>query len=373
MTSPIFMTQNGNEKISPMDGQQYEKEYNLQKIIAQNPELLFSDHAELKDIRMLLITCEAPVFEDDKAVYAARLDILFIDSNCIPVFVEVKLSTNPEIRRAVVGQVLEYASNAVVNWKIKVIQEMFSATCKRQRGDPTEVLTEFLGPDSTPDVFWDTVETNLRAGKIRIVIAADVLPISVKNIVQFLRNQMAPAEVLGVEVTQFTNGELQVFVPKVYGQASKASKKSGAKNKWDEPSFFSELATSGTPQNVIVAKRILSWAAERGLRIWWGEGVGVGSFFPLLDHNGTSHQVISVWTTPKIELQFQWMKFYPAFASDEKRAQFLQMIKTIPGIAIPDNKITGRPSFNLSLLNDESSLNQFIKVLDWFVAEIKAT
>jgi len=40
-------------------------------------------------------------------------DHLFLDQDAIPTFVEVKRSTDTRIRREVVGQMLDYAANAI--------------------------------------------------------------------------------------------------------------------------------------------------------------------------------------------------------------------------------------------------------------------
>jgi len=46
----------------------------------------------------------------------------------------------------------------------------------------------------------------------------------------------------------------------------------------------------------------------------------------------------------------------------------------ISGIDVPGDTIIGkRPWFFLSVLQDSTQLNRFLKVLDWFVQEVKAT
>ena len=44
------------------------------------------------------------------------LDHLLIDQDAIPTLVEVKRSENSEIRRAIVGQMLDYAAHARHTW-----------------------------------------------------------------------------------------------------------------------------------------------------------------------------------------------------------------------------------------------------------------
>jgi len=50
------------------------------------------------------------------------VDHLLIDQDGIPTLVEVKRSTDTRIRREVVGQMLDYAANAVVYWPVETIK-----------------------------------------------------------------------------------------------------------------------------------------------------------------------------------------------------------------------------------------------------------
>ena len=71
------------------------------------------------------------------------------------------------------------------------------------------------------DTFWDTVETNLRAGKIRLVFVADEIPRELRSVIEFLNSQMDPAEVLGVEIKQYVGSGVKTIVPKVIGQTAR--------------------------------------------------------------------------------------------------------------------------------------------------------
>ena len=53
------------------------------------------------------------------------LDHLFLDQDGIRTLVEVKRSTDSRIRREVVGQMLDYAANAVVYWPVEEIRSTF--------------------------------------------------------------------------------------------------------------------------------------------------------------------------------------------------------------------------------------------------------
>lgn len=114
-------------------------------------------------------------------------------------------SNNTQIRREVVGQMLDYAANAVLHLSLEAIQQKFKSN--HQDEDSDILLEDFLmneGGEEEPDLeeFWQLVETNLRAGKVRLILVADKIPQSLRQIVEFLNSQMKRTEVLAVEVKQ---------------------------------------------------------------------------------------------------------------------------------------------------------------------------
>jgi len=55
-----------------------------------------------------------------------------------------------------------------------------------------------------------------------MVFVADKLPDELVRVIEFLNEQMSPAEVLGVEVPQYTDGSTRVLVPRVVGATTTA-------------------------------------------------------------------------------------------------------------------------------------------------------
>src|SRR3954447_8360768 len=65
---------------------------------------------------------------------------LFVDQDGIPTLVEVKRSSDTRLRREVVGQLLDYAANAVLYWPVEKIRAQFEQTCHSGNQDPGQVL-----------------------------------------------------------------------------------------------------------------------------------------------------------------------------------------------------------------------------------------
>lgn len=295
--------------------------------------------------------------------------------------VEVKRSTDTRIRREVIGQILEYAANAVVYWPLESIRAKFDAQSKEKGKDPQEILSQFLGDNSDLEQFWQKVKTNLQAGRVRMVLVADEIPSELQRIVEFLNGQMDPAEVLAVEIKQYVGRGLQTLVPRVLGQTVEAhlKKSSGTRErkKWDEASFFKYLEEKNGTEEANVARKIYDWSKARQLREWWGEGKLYGSFIPVIDHNGKGYTLIAIWTYGRVEIQFQYMtsKYMKTKPFDDvaKRLEFLHKLNEIPGISISEELINQRPSFSINNLRDEVNLKQFLETLDWAINEIKTS
>jgi len=362
-----------NDQMFQLDSQAYNEEQELHDLLAHNPEILFSDYPDLKNLQLLLVKCEAPIYENEEATAPTRLDILFLGSDCILNFIEVKLSSNPEIRRKIVGQGLEYAANAVVNWKIEDVQEMFRQTCRKESLDPETTFRDFLGPNNNANEFWDAVNVNLRAGKIRIIFASDSIPTSLKNIVQFLRNQMKPAVILAIDVPQFISEDHQVIVPKLYGQSQVGvGGGSGREDRWTEAEFLAELAKNTTPDDAATAKKIKDWADENGIKHDFGSGGELGSLFLEYMRNKRALVSLTLNTDGNIRVDFRWMRTYPPFTDQLKRIELVKKLNEINGVQLSENLTEGYPTFPIRLLREERSFIQFTQIVLWVMQEYRA-
>jgi len=55
-----------------------------------------------------------------------------------------------------------------------------------------------------------------------LVFVADIMPLELRTIIEFLNQQMNPAEVLGIEIRQYMGQGLRTLVPRVIGQTAVA-------------------------------------------------------------------------------------------------------------------------------------------------------
>lgn len=59
------------------------------------------------------------------------------------------------------------------------------------------------------------------------------------------------------------------------------------------------------------------------------------------------------------------------FDQEEKRLELRARLNQIPGVAIARESITKRPSFSLSVLQNEARMEQFLQIFDWVIQEIQ--
>ena len=90
--------------------------------------------------------------------------------------------------------------------------------------------------------YWEKVDNHLKTGRIRLLFVADEIPSELKQIVEFLNQQMNPAEVLDIEIKQYTGQEQSTFVPRVIGQSLKTVSAKQSKKQWDESLFLDEIS-----------------------------------------------------------------------------------------------------------------------------------
>lgn len=376
MNGSIFLLRDGDQLIE-MREEGYASEDLLQSLLEQHPSLLAGDQmsgGEAK--RWLLVKREASVPGEEGGSGRWSLDHLFLDQDGIPTLVEVKRSTDTRIRREVVGQMLDYAANAVVYWSLEKMISEFEATCRQFNRDPVEVLAGHLGEDEDAESFWGDVKTNLEAGRVRLVFVADRIPVELQRIVEFLNGQMNPAEVLAVEIKQFAGPGLQTLVPRVVGQTAMAQQKKSAGRKasgttWDEERFLETLREKGHRDEALVVAKVLEWAQSKGVEVGWGRGGNDGRFSLQHRVGKTTYKFVNFWTFGSVGVPFYWWVNWPPLDSEALRLELRDRVMQLPGVDFPVEKLGGSPDFKISVLADESNFEHFCEnVIEWLISEV---
>ena len=320
MSSGVFVIKQDGSLVEMLHSE-YDSEDMLQDLIAQYPNLLAGKLIDDSNPRKwLLISREYGIPDKNESYDRWSLDHLFLDQDGVPTLVEVKRSTDTRIRREVVGQMLEYAANAVQYWDINRVVASFEARCSELGLEPRDVWARDLEIEGEYNEYWEQVKTNLHVGRIRLLFIADEIPVELRRIVEFLNEQMSDVEVLALEIKQYVGPDQKTLIPRIYGQSAKVqTQKSRAKAKrsWDEPSFLKELRERAGPEEFATVAKILDWAKKRNLRLWWGKGAEQGSCYLQLDHKDEIHYTVSLWTSNRVEVQFYYLVNRPIYNSVE--------------------------------------------------------
>ena len=270
MTTRIY-TRDSDGKLMALEEERFTDEDTLQRLIAEHPELLDGVQIRPGDPRRwILVTREQGVPDTVGSTARWSLDHLLIDQDGVPTLVEVKRGANPEVRRTVVGQMLDYAAHAPQTWTIDELRRTF----ERSVDEPDEALRKLLLTDGEvdSDAFWEGVATNLAAKRLRLLFVADAIPDELAHVVEFLNEQMPNIEVLAVEIKQFRSFTMQTLVPRVIGRTvglsgSAVSRSSSSRRKLDRDTLLGEL---GDDDVCAAALRLLDVAEECGARLSWG-------------------------------------------------------------------------------------------------------
>ncbi len=285
--SIFLLNKNGGLKRVPY--QQYQSEGILHSLIDKHPELIVGDQINPADVpRWIVVKREAGIPGSEEESNRWSVDHLFLDQYGRPTFVEVKRSTDTRIRREVVGQMLDYAANALKYWPVDQIKTLASENYGGL--DKLEdKLIEFLELDDEAEEteqalgqFWNTVENNLRNGQVRLLFVADEIPSELRRIIEFLNEHMPIVEVLGVEIRQYKHDNIQALVPRVVGQTESARQRKNPSGqtvkKTTKEDFLNQCPEEGMKN---FFNKVFTEANERGFKILWGtKGFSVRATLP---------------------------------------------------------------------------------------------
>ena len=102
---------------------------------------------------------------------AGAIDNFMVTPSGLPVLVECKLWRNPEGRREVVGQILDYAKE-LSRWSSSDLQREVSRRLKRD-GNPLLEMVRKVDPEVDEIQFNDALTANLRRGRFLLLIVGD--------------------------------------------------------------------------------------------------------------------------------------------------------------------------------------------------------
>ncbi len=366
---------NGDQLVA-MERTLYDAEAVLQGLLARDARLLggaASGEASMR--RWVHIQKEAPVRGASGQQWSA--DNIFIDDEAVPTVVEVKRSTNTQLRREVVGQLLEYITNLRASTSADDLRSKFDDAARARDEDPETALKDALGVTMSADEYWATVGENLARGRIRGFVVADEISVELRRILEYLNDQLGDSRFLALEVPQFVAvSGITTLVPQIVaGSLEPPVKQESARasGQWDEERLIAKLVEKekGGTRAADAGRALLKWASDNGLGMRWATGGVSGSVTLFVPLPGEPPVMCIVGTG-----YFQWyFRDYRApFDTRERREELLRKIKKIDGIKWKSSAPLAAekyPGMLLAPFSAPGPRGQLIKVLDWFVSETR--
>ncbi len=291
------------------------------------------------------------------------LDHLFVDQKSILTLVETKLFQNPESRREVIGQIVEYAASAEESWAGGSVRQKATEFWSSQKPpkELDEVLQKEFGGELDIEDFWRKVEENLRNRKMRLIIATDELRPEVRRMIEYLNSEMQSTEVLGLELKFYgEKPESMVLVPHLVGQSQSAvdKKGSGGNFKWTADKLkkaYDELADNELGRRL---QEILEWAVDKKCFMI------ATAINPTFSLQGKSKDRIVSFFSDGVVYSFINEKHYPGgVAERDELVGELKKLRLLDMDLDPQEVVSGR---NLTKKLSELSDEGLEKLLDIF-------
>lgn len=205
----VVLRSKGNAE--PIHRIPFSNEAELQTLLANNPSLLQND----TEPALALVKREVNLGS------SGFLDLLLINSDGLPIAVEVKLQRNSESRREVVAQAIDYIT-ALTDKTVDELDEETGAQLSL-------AIRSFGEGDEDFERRWKSIGANLRAGLARLIVAVDGSNPGLERMLRFLAEKSElDVQLVIVEQYQGTD-DLKVFVGRpTFTQASVSETRSAA-------------------------------------------------------------------------------------------------------------------------------------------------
>jgi hypothetical protein len=194
------------------------REATLRDLIAAHPDLLPVRDLDPSFGALVTVTRELSI------PGVGFVDVLLVDANGRLVVVECKLWRNPQARREVVGQILDYA-RALSRFGYEDLQRQVSIATRRQ-GNVLYALAQVAGTTLSEAEFVDRVSRDLAAGRFLLLVVGDGIAEGTRRIGEYLRDQPGLAFSFGlIEMAEYRHTDASgadrvIMQPRVLAQTA---------------------------------------------------------------------------------------------------------------------------------------------------------
>jgi hypothetical protein len=334
-------------------------ESELQKLLVESPSLVTID-----EIREGVSSLVYAVSEFGLPG-SGSTDVLAFTSQGDIAVIECKLAANPEIKRKVIGQILEYAAYL---WKMSY--EQVDSRIQQLKGKSlAELIAESIAGEWDEELFRDGVKQTLENGSFILVIVVDEINEELRRIVRYLNECSKSAFSLhALEMNRFQADRTEVLVPYLYGASTKPPT-SQQRGQWSEDEFFKVLKEKNQPDIVRTVTDLYKWSIDTADRIWFGTGKETGSFTFHYLKDGKTISIFTIYTNGKLTLNYGWL-VKPL--QKETLEGFHNAIHEIPTFRqVPNDFANKWPAVKLDAIKNPEYLEKFKDAVLWVRTQIK--
>lgn len=312
--TPYFISETNAFQLEriPLNEKHFQENW-LQKIIHKNPQILPIDDIESGFAPLISLGREI-------STSVGYIDNLYISPNGYLTIVETKLWRNPEAKREVVGQIIDYAKE-LTNWNFTKLNDGVKNSSQLYNNNSKgiiELIKDFENIEEYEEYkIVDNIERNLKRGRFLLLIVGDGIRESVEEMVDFLSNTPQIQFTLGLVELQFyrnpnVEGEL-IAIPNLITRTREITraivkienstngnvtietdfieekvKPITARTTITEDDFFEQLQQNTDYESAEFAKHILATVKEKGYFVEWRQGAFVAK---ILDPNGSGSKI----------------------------------------------------------------------------------
>ena len=312
--TPYFISETNSFQLEriPLNEKHFQENW-LQKIIHKNPQILPIDDIESGFAPLISLGREI-------STSVGYIDNLYISPNGYLTIVETKLWRNPEAKREVVGQIIDYAKE-LTNWNFTKLNDGVKNSSQLYNNNSKgiiELINDFEKIEENEEYkIIDNIERNLKRGRFLLLIVGDGIRESVEEMVDFLSNTPQIQFTLGLIELQFyknpnVEGEL-IAIPNLITRTREITraivkiensttgsvtietdfieekvKPITVRTTITEDDFFEQLQQNTDYESAEFAKHILATVKEKGYFVEWRQGAFVAK---ILDPNGSGSKI----------------------------------------------------------------------------------
>src|SRR3990172_243528 len=172
----ILMRNSNDKQWKLVETAAYGKEAELQHLLAESPSLI-----SIKDVRPNAGNLVVAIREFGLPI--GSIDLLAFSAEGDIAVVECKLAYSPEVKRKVIGHVLEYGANL---WQLSY--EDLDQGVRLRSGESLAELVEKAAtlPEWDEENFRSNVEANLANGNFILIIVVDEINDELARVVQYM-------------------------------------------------------------------------------------------------------------------------------------------------------------------------------------------